>query len=218
MKIEIKRKAAQALELRNYSFFPEYIKLLGTVLFAISLTLPVLMIMVMDVELEVTGAHKNLVKQLIWDKPIIPYVGGFVILLLQWFKFVEINHHLVTTDLKHILLILCFFFFLCLYPFFEMNIEFTSGVSHSRAIFSAAWGLMGFFQYWQISYASKAGLLQSNLSDERIKSIKQEVAADPIVAIICIGLSYISLEVWVVGLLILVPLVNYIMANISVKT
>ena len=149
MKIKIKTPVPKE-GIREYSFFLEYIKIMGMVLFAISLTTPVLILIVTDLDIEVAGGHNSLVKQLIWDKPILPYIAGFIILVVQWFKFVEVNHHLKTTNLKHILITMGFFFFLCLYPFFEMNIEITSDQPHSRAIFSAAWGMLGIFQYWQL--------------------------------------------------------------------
>jgi len=187
------------------------------VLFAIGLTTPVLIIIVMDVDIEATGGHSSLIKQLIWDKPILPYIAGFIILIVQWFKFVEVHHHLKTTNLKHILITMGFFFFLSLYPFFEMNIEFTSGQPHARALFSAAWGMLGIFQFWQLQYAQSAGLIEDSMSENRINAAKREILADPAVALVCVGLSYTNLLVWIAGMIILVPVMNYIMGRISIK-
>ena len=216
MKIKIRREQPK-VELRDYTFFLEYIKLMGMVLFGISLTTPVLALVLFDVDTEITGGHQSLVKQLIWDKPILPYVAGFIILMIQWFKFVEVNHYLKTTNLKHILITFGFFFFVCLYPYFEMNIEFTSDQPHSRAIFSIAWGLLGVFQYWQLAYAHKNNLLKSEMSQGRISALKREVLADPLVALLCIGLSYTNLWIWISGMILLVPLMNIAMARISIE-
>ncbi len=216
MKVTIDRHAVQE-SIRDYTFFLEYIKILGMVLFAISLTTPVLGLVVFDVDSEVAGKQGALAQQLIWDKPILPYVAGFVILIIQWFKFVEVHHHLKTTNLKHILIVMAFFFVLCLYPFFEMNIEFTSDQPHSRAVFSFAWGLLGLFQYWQLHYAFQHGLLKNGLTKGRADAIKREVLADPLVALICIALSYTSLLIWIAGMIVLVPVMNVIMAKISIK-
>lgn len=216
MKIKLGEKQP-AVDIRDYSYFIEYIKLMGMVLFGISLTTPVLALVLFDVDTEIAGDHQNLVSQLIWDKPILPYVAGFLILMIQWFKFVEVNHYLKTTNLNHILITFGFFFFLCLYPYFEMNIEFTSDQPHSRAIFSVAWGLVGIFQYWQLAYADKSNLLKSEMSAGRIQAVKREVIADPIVAVICIGLSYTNLLIWITGMVLLVPLVNVLVARISIQ-
>ena len=216
MKLSLVKKAPKE-GIRDHAFFLEYIKIMGMVLFAISLTTPVLILIVADLDVEVAGGHGSLIKQLIWDKPILPYIAGFIILIVQWFKFVEVNHHLKSTDLKHILITMGFFFFLCLYPFFEMNIELTSDQPHSRAVFSAAWGMLGIFQYWQLHYAHRSGLIEKSMSDNRIKSVKREVLADPAVALICIGLSYTNLIIWITGMIVLVPAMNYIMARISIS-
>lgn len=217
MKISVQNEIEKTEGIRDYTYFLEYLKILGSVLFAISLTTPVLIIIVMDVDLEIAGKHQNLLEQLIWDKPILPYIAGFLILIIQWFKFVEVNHFLKTTNLKHILITFGFFFFLCLYPYFEMNIEFTSGNANSRAVFSGAWGLLGLFQYWQLTYAKNSGLLKPEMSAGRVKAMKREILADPLVAACCIGLSYTNLVIWIVGMVVLVPIMNYIMARISIK-
>lgn len=203
---------------RDHSFFLEYLKLIGMMLFAISMTTPILGLVIFDVDTEVLVGDANLDQQMIWDKPILPYVAGFVILLIHWFKFAEVNHSLKDTNVTHILLNFGFFFVLCLYPYFEMDIEFTSDQPHSRAMFSIAWGLLGVFSYLQVRYAHKMGFLKKNLTNARVGAIKREIIADPIVALICVGLSYISFEVWLVGMVVLVPVVNYVMSKISVQT
>ena len=114
MKVSLNKNAYPTEGIREFTFFLEYIKIMGMVLFAIGLTTPVLILIVMDVDLEIAGEHGSLMKQLIWDKPILPYIAGFIILIIQWFKFVEINHYLRTTNIKHILLTFGFFFILCL--------------------------------------------------------------------------------------------------------
>ncbi len=188
------------------------------VLFAISLTTPVLGLVIFDVDMEVMKGDKSLMGQLIWDKPILPYVAGVIIQIIQWFKFVESHHALKSTDLKHILIVFCFFFILCLYPYFEMNIEFTSDQPHSRALFSIAWGLLGVFSFWQIAYAEKHKLLKPSMSKGRIGAIKREIVADPMVALICVGLSYVDFITWLVGMVLLVPVVNFVMARISISS
>jgi len=216
MKISLRKNAPQE-EIVDYAYFLEYIKILGMVLFGISLTMPVIILIVMDVDIEISGGHSNLVKQLIWDKPILPYVAGFLILTIQWFKFVEVNHHMKTTNLKHILITFGFFFILSLYPFFEMNIEVTANQPHSRAIFSAAWGLLGLFQYWQLSYAHRSDLIDKNMSGKRIDAVKRQILAEPAVALACIGLSYTSFLVWIAGMVALLPVMNYIITRISIN-
>ena len=217
MKITLKKPGSK-IEIRDSAFFLEYLKIMGMVLFAISMTTPVIGLILFDLDTEITEGKDTLIKQLIWDKPILPYIAGFGILLIQWFKFTEVHHSLKTTDAKHILITFGFFFLLSLYPYFEMNIEFTSDQPHSRAIFSGAWGLMGLFSYWQLAYAQKKQLLKKDLSIGRISSIKREILGDPVVAIICIGLSYIGFTTWLVGMMVLVPLVNIIMARISIES
>lgn len=202
---------------RQYDFFVDYLKIIGMVLFGIALTTPVLAIIIMDVDLKVAGQGKNLMTQLIWDKPILPYIAGFLILVIQWFKFVEVNNYLRTTNMKHVLITFGFFFFLCLYPFFEMNIEFTAGNPHSRAVFSAAWGLLGVFQYWQLAYANSANLIKEELTPDRIQVMKNEILADPAVAAVCVGLSYTNLIIWIAGMVVLVPVMNYAIARISIE-
>lgn len=203
---------------RDHSFFLEYIKLIGMMLFALSMTAPILGLLIYDVDTEVLAGDAALDTQMIWDKPILPYVAGFIILVIHWFKFAEVNHSLRDTNVTHILLNFGFFFVLCLYPYFEMDIEFTSDQPHSRAMFSVAWGLLGVFSYLQVRYAHKMGFLKASLSNMRVGAIKREIIADPIVAGICVGLSYISFEVWLIGMVVLVPVVNYVMAKISVAS
>lgn len=219
MKVELGKKVAKEAEsIRDHSFFLEYLKLIGMMLFAISLTTPVLGLLIFDVDTEVLAGDNVLDGQMIWDKPILPYVAGFAILVIHWFKFVEVNHSLKDTDLNHIILNFVFFFVLCLYPYFEMNIEFTSDQPDSRAAFSVAWGLLGVFSYLQLRYAEKKGFLKEHLTAPRIGAIKREIIADPIVAIICVGLSYVSFMAWLGGMVVLVPVVNYLMARISIKS
>ena len=219
MKVSLKKSESnEDSSIRDHSFFLEYLKLMGMMLFAISLTMPVMGLIIFDVDTEVIKGDETLDNQLIWDKPILPYVAGFVILIIHWFKFTEVNYSLKNTDLNHILLNFGFFFVLCLYPYFEMNIEFTSDQPDSRAIFSVAWGTLGVFSYLQIAYAQRKKFLKDHLSAARIKAIKREIIADPITAVICVGLSYVSFEAWVAGMVVLVPLVNFVMARLSIKT
>ena len=216
MNIKIKKREPK-VEIRDHTFFLEYLKIMGMVLFAISMTTPVIGMVLFDLDTEITEGKDTLIKQLIWDKPILPFIAGFGILLIQWFKFTEVHHSLKTTDVKHILITFGFFFLLALYPYFEMNIEFTSDQPHSRAIFSVAWGLLGLFSYWSLVYAKKNKLLKKEISDGRVKAIKREILGDPVVAIICIGLSYVNFMTWLIGMVVLVPVVNIIMARISIS-
>ena len=216
MKIALK-KQGPTVEISDYAFFLEYLKIMGMVLFAISMTTPVMGLILFDVDTDIVQGKEALIKQLIWDKPILPYIAGFGILLIQWFKFTEVHHSLKTTDVKHILITFGFFFLLSLYPYFEINIEVTSDQPHSRAIFSAAWGLMGLFSYWQLAYAEKNQLLKPELSAGRISAIKREILGDPVVAVICIGLSYTNFLTWLIGMVVLVPVVNIIMARVSIE-
>ena len=55
------------------------------------------------------------------------------------------------------------------------------------------------------------------MGENRIKSVKREVLADPAVALICVGLSYTNLIIWIAGMIVLVPAMNYIMARISIE-
>ena len=215
MKFTLK-KSEPTKEIRDMAFFLEYLKIMGMVLFAISMTTPVIGLILFDLDTEITEGKDTLIKQLIWDKPILPYIAGFGILLIQWFKFTEVHHSLKTTDAKHILITFGFFFLLALYPYLEMNIEFTSDQPHSRAIFTGAWGLMGLFSFWQLHYAHKNQLLKKDVSAARVSAIKREILGDPVVAVICIGLSYVGFITWLVGMVILVPLINFIMARISI--
>lgn len=186
-------------------------------LFAISMTTPILGLVVFDVETEIVEGDKVIDAQLIWDKPFLPYVAGFVILMIHWFKFVEVHHSMKNINLNQILITFGFFFLLCLYPYFEMNIEFTSDQPDSRAIFSGVWGLLGIFSYWKLQHAKKNGMLKEELSEERIKVLSNEILADPVVALICVGLSYISFTVWLIGMIALVPIVNYVLARVSIR-
>ncbi|MBD0400033.1 TMEM175 family protein [Flammeovirga sp. EKP202] len=204
-------------KLRDYSYFLDYIKHLGMLLFAISMTTPILGLVVFDVETEIVEGDKVIDAQLIWDKPFLPYVAGFVILMIHWFKFVEVHHSMKNINLNQILITFGFFFLLCLYPYFEMNIEFTSDQPDSRAIFSGVWGLLGIFSYWKLQHAKKNGMLKEELSEERIKVLSNEILADPVVALICVGLSYISFTVWLIGMIALVPIVNYVLARVSIR-
>ena len=218
MKLEINKDTQIEATIRDHSFFLEYLKVLGMVLFGISLTTPILGLVIFDVDTEATKGHTTMLKQLIWDKPILPYVAGFVILMVHWFKFAEINHSLKTTDLNHIFLNFGFFFVLCLYPYFEMNIEFTSEQPHSRAIFCIAWGLLGMFSFWQLNYAEKHHLFKNELATGRIAALKREILSEPIVAIACIVLAYVGFMAWLIGMILLIPLVNFLMARISIKS
>ncbi len=215
-RVSIASKPELRQGIEDYTFFLDYLKILGMVLFAIGMTTPVLGLVVFDVDTQLMQGRDSLDEQLIWDKPILPYIAGFLILAIQWFKFVEVHHALRSTDLKHIIIVLCFFFVLCLYPWFEMNIEFTADQPHSRAWFSAAWGLLGVFSFWQLSYAHKHKMISSKLSENRIRSLKREILGDPVVAVICIGLSYVGFMTWIVGMVLLVPISNYVLARISI--
>ncbi|WP_044207799.1 TMEM175 family protein [Flammeovirga sp. OC4] len=208
---------ANSQKLRDYSYFLDYVKHLGMLLFAISMTTPILGLVVFDVETEIVEGDKVIDSQLIWDKPFLPYVAGFVILVIHWFKFVEVHHSMKNIDFNQVLITFGFFFLLCLYPYFEMNIEFTSDQPHSRAIFSAVWGLLGIFSFWKLHHAKNNGMLKDELSDERIKVLSNEILADPVVALVCVGLSYVSFTAWLVGMVVLVPIANYILTRISIK-
>ncbi len=200
---------------RDYGFFLEYLKLFGMVLFAIGMTTPILSLVIFDVDTEIMRGNEALAEQPIWDKPILPYVAGFLILAIQWFKFVEVHHALETTDLRHLLIVFGFFFVLSLYPYFEMNIEFTADQPHSRAAFSVAWGLLGLFSFWQLHYAHQHQMIGSCVSENRIGALKRSILADPVVAAVCVGLSYVGFLPWIVGMVLLVPMVNHLMGRIS---
>ena len=216
MKIKLRKPEPEA-EIRDMTYFLEYLKIMGMVLFAISLTTPVIGLILSDVDVDIVQGNEALLKQLIWDKPILPYIAGFGILLVHWFKFTEIHHSLKTTNINHILITFGFFFLLSLYPYLEINIEFTSGQDNSRAIFTGLWGMMGLFSFWQLDYAHKNQLLKQELSGDRISAIKREILGDPVVAVICVGLSYVNFLTWVIGMVVLIPVVNIIMARISIK-
>lgn len=202
---------------REFTYFLDYIKIFGMLMFAISMTTPVLGLVMFDLETEIIDGDKAIDAQMIWDKPILPYIAGFLILVIHWFKFVEVHHAMKTTSLNQILITFGYFFLLCLYPYFEMNIEFTSDQPHSRAIFSGIWGLLGVFSYWKLHHAKKNGMLKDELSEGRIKVLSNEILADPVVAAACIGLSYVSFLVWLIGMVALVPIANYILARTSIK-
>ncbi|MBB6462542.1 TMEM175 family protein [Flammeovirga kamogawensis] len=202
---------------RDHTYFLEYVRQLGMLLFAISMTTPVLGLVIFDVETEIVDGDKVMDTQMIWDKPFLPYVAGFLILVIHWFKFVEVHHSMKTTNLNQILITFGYFFLLCLYPYFEMNIEFTSDQPHSRAIFSGVWGLLGIFSYLKLHHAKKNGMLKDELTEGRIKVLSNEILADPVVAIACVGLSYVSFIAWLIGMVVLVPIANYVLARTSIK-
>ncbi|AZQ63286.1 hypothetical protein EI427_13850 [Flammeovirga pectinis] len=205
-------------ESRDYTYFLKYIGQLGMLLFAISMTTPVLGLVIFDVETEIVDGDKVMDTQMIWDKPIIPYITGFLILVIHWFKFFEVHHAMKSTNLNQILITFGYFFLLCLYPYFEMNIEFTSGNPHFRAVFSAVWGLLGVFSFWKVQHARKHNLLKEEINTKRIRILSNEILADPIAAIACIGLSYIGFEIWVIGMVTLVPIANLILSKVRVKS
>ena len=155
MKIKIKKREPK-VEIRDATFFLDYLKIMGMMLFAISMTTPVIGLILFDFDTEITEGKETLIHQLIWDKPILPFIAGFGILLIQWFKFTEVHHSLKTTDIKHILITFGFFFLLSLYPYFEMNIEFTSDQPHSRASYKSS--------KYQSKHASSSSSLR--LTDE----------------------------------------------------
>jgi len=95
------------------------------ILFGISMTTPVMALIIYDMDVAFIDGKKSLVGQSFLDKPILPYLAAFFILMIHWLKFTEINHSLKNTDSNHLLITFIYFFLLCLYPYFEMNIEFT---------------------------------------------------------------------------------------------
>ena len=127
MKLAINKEKKVEATIRDHSFFLEYLKIIGMMLFAISMTTPVLGLVIFDIDTEVMVGNEQLDGQMIWDKPILPYIAGFIILVIHWFKFTEVNHSLKDTDINHILLNFAFFFILCLYPYFDAS--FAAGIT-----------------------------------------------------------------------------------------
>ncbi|MBB3700551.1 hypothetical protein KMW28_20485 [Flammeovirga yaeyamensis] len=210
-------KTTNKLNDQDLSFYLDYITNLGMLLFAISLTTPILGLVIFDVETEIIDGEEVIENQMFWDKPILPYICGFIILMIHWFKFVEISHYMKNTNLNQMLITFGYFFLLCLYPYLEMNIEFTSDQPHSRAVFSAVWGGLGIFSFWRLHHAKKNEMLKEVLSENRLKVLSNEILADPIAAIFCIILSYFGFNIWLIGMIAFVPLANYLLGKTKIK-
>lgn len=215
--MNIKLKGTEEHKIVDYHFFLDYLKFFSMILFGISMTTPVMALIMYDMDVAFIDGENSLVGQSFWDKPILPYLAAFFILMIHWLKFTEINHSLKNTDSNHLLITFIYFFLLCLYPYFEMNIEFTSRDAESRALFTAAWGLMGVFAYWNLHYAFKNNLVKKKFNINRVNALKREILADPIVAIICIPLAFVSLEIWIIAMIVFIPVTNIIMFRISKK-
>ena len=201
----------------DYHFFIEYIKVFSMILFGISMTTPVLALIMYDMDVAFLKGTETLVDQSFWDKPILPYLAAFFILMIHWLKFTEINHSLKNTDSNHLIITFIYFFLLCLYPYFEMNIEFTSGEASTRAIFTGAWGLMGVFAYLNLYYADKKNLIKEDFNKYRVTALKREIIVDPIIAAICIPIAWAGFLPWLVSMVVLIPLVNFLMIRVSKK-
>lgn len=201
----------------DYHFFLDYIKVFSMILFAISMTTPVLALIIYDMDVAFLEGRETLVEQSFWEKPILPYLASFFILMIHWLKFTEINHSLVNTNSTHLLITFVYFFMLCLYPYFEMNIEFTSGEASSRALFTGAWGMLGVFAYWNLFYAEKHKLIKKDFSKKRITALRREIIADPIIACVCIPIAWLGFLPWLISMVVLIPLTNILMIRISKK-
>jgi len=77
--------------------------------------------------------------------------------------------------------------------------------------------MMGVFAYWNLHYAYKNNLVKKQFHINRVNALKREILADPIVAIICIPLAFVSLEIWIIAMVVLIPVTNVIMFRISKK-
>lgn len=199
----------------DYKFFIDYIKIFSMILFGVSMTTPVIALIIFDMDIGFFDGKEALSEQSIFDKPILPYFASFFILMIHWLKFTEINYSLQNTDSNHLIIIFIYFFVLCLYPYFEMNLEFTSDKIMSRVTFTSAWGLLGVLAYLNLFYADKKGLIKENFSKFRIKALKREIGADPIIAAICIPLAWLGFTTWLIGMIVLIPIVNIAMFRIS---
>lgn len=199
----------------DYHFFLDYLKFFSMILFGISMTTPVMALIIYDMDVAFIKGRDILEHQSFWDKPILPYLTAFFILMIHWLKFTEINHSLKNTDSNHLIITFIYFFLLCLYPYFEMNIEFTADDPGSRAIFTGAWGAMGIFAYLNLYYADNKGLIREDFNRLRVSALKREILADPIVAAICVPLAWVGFQTWLIAMIVLIPATNIIMFRIS---
>ncbi len=207
--------SAKPHKIVDYQFFLDYLKFFSMILFGISMTTPVMALIMFDMDVAFIKGREILEHQSFLDKPFLPYLTAFFILMIHWLKFTEINHSLKNTDSNHLIITFIYFFLLCLYPYFEMNIEFTSDDPVSRVLFTAAWGAMGVFAYLNLFYADKNDLIRDDFHPLRIAALKREIIVDPIVAAVCIPLSWVGFQTWLIAMVVLIPATNIIMFRIS---
>lgn len=202
-------------ELSDYHFYLDYLKFFSMVLFGISMTTPVLMLIIFDLDVAFFEGKKELLEESFWDKPILPYVASFFILSIHWLKYTEINNSLRSTDSRHVFINFIYFFLLCLYPYFEISMEYASESIPARVNFSIAWGLLGAFSYLNLFYADKNNLVKKNLHRNRIRSLKRSLFVEPLSAIICIPIAYLGFVEWLVAMIVLLPVNNVLVQIFS---
>ena len=152
-----------------------------------------------------------------WQKPILPYVAGFVILVVHWWKYMELHFYLERARLAHFILHFAYLFFVCLYPFAEMDIEFASGSASSRLVFTILWGMLGVLAFWILKDADRNDHLSDAISRGRIDTVGRELLIEPAVAVLCVPLAFASFYVWLTAMVILVVAFNLIAIQLTKK-
>jgi uncharacterized membrane protein len=192
----------------DFKDFHIKLKSLANILFAFALVLPVFGMVVYGIDVEVSRLSGVLGEISLLQMPILPYIAGFFIIGVQWAKYFQLHQKLEEIDTTLLYTNFIYLFFLCLYPFSEMNIEFTSGNSISRMVFSLHWGLLGLLLYLMISQSQKKNYFVKGFEINDIQNLKREILIDPIVALITVPLAYFGFWYWIVAMIVLVPVLN----------
>jgi uncharacterized membrane protein len=192
----------------DYKDYHTKLKGLANILFAFALVLPVFGMIVYGIDVEVSRLSGVLGEISLLQMPILPYIAGFFIIGVQWAKYFQFHQLLEEIDITLLYINFIYLFFLCLYPFSEMNIEFTSGNSISRMVFSLHWGVLGLLLYFMISQSHKKKYFVKDFKINDIQNLKREILIDPIIALITVPLAYFGFWYWIITMIALVPLLN----------
>jgi uncharacterized membrane protein len=128
----------------------------------------------------------------------------FLFMAIYWFTNSNQSKYIVKVDKSYTWINIFYLFFIAIAPFPNaLSIRFSSDF-YVQAFFSLDMFFIGLFSYWAWYYASKNHrLINSEVTAIEIKAITREMIVEPLVAIITLAASFVSVLLWEPSLMLL---------------
>jgi uncharacterized membrane protein len=125
---------------------------------------------------------------------------GIVVVLVYWFQSNLLLGNLVRTDSKHAILSILQIFMVLIYLLtvsYGVDIGNEPAILAMQSIAAALVGLAAAGAWWYASYRRR--LLTNDADDSDVSALRLRVLAEPLTAILTIGLAFVSPLLWELG-------------------